>query len=427
MNSLDRKLAAVIKTALKPSPEDLANESLAQDFQGIRRKMANGEVIATVDRLQLLLSRSETVWQLQEIADVIKSLLGAGFSETPAAIFAASLELLKSLSILDVLPILPSANSLDKWAKASKQPILRIELELLARPDLVYASAGADWLLFNSKSEYLLPLWSLFLNRLPRPKYLPSWEEAIESAVELDKKGNLLAILLFSPGLEEERISIFADVVRKNHRLLRIVTEELPHLLAHKGANSKLIHFIKHLFSNVVFQHDADRELSTALLARLGTGILISGHCGSYSGEALAFIRETSQQLRNLTDCDDAKSHTWVLENLLADEKQPAGKLGLNLQGARYIAQAIEKIEQGFPGKDVILVTARHLGLLEIGRKDEVVSFDPLKHEDVIGGLLPGETVFVTEPGLAFNNQAVRRAKVIKQKEVNNVPTDSQH
>jgi len=66
-------------------------------------------------------------------------------------------------------------------------------------------------------------------------------------------------------------------------------------------------------------------------------------------------------------------------------------------------------------------VTARNLGLLPIGKKGEAVSFNPLQHEDVDGGLVPGAAAVIEEGGWAVRQEALIRAKVKRAQGGNNV------
>jgi hypothetical protein len=100
---------------------------------------------------------------------------------------------------------------------------------------------------------------------------------------------------------------------------------------------------------------------------------------------------------------------------LNGEETPSDGKLCVNLQGARHIALAFEKADQGFGARDILAVTAHNLGLSAIGKKGDEAIYDPLNHEDIESGLVPGEIVLIEQEGWAINQETVARAKVRKK------------
>jgi hypothetical protein len=236
------------------------------------------------------------------------------------------------------------------------------------------------------------------------------------ATLKKDKKGEFLRSLITVADNRSAGTKTLIEAITSNRLLFKSIPEALSLILTHKEPCPLAVNFAMLLFDPVFVCDSTKREISSVILARLGTSILLADRRSQEADVVLDFIRKTSQQIRTITKGESNQSRTWVLENLLEEERQPEGKLCVNLQGARHIALAFEKVDQGFPPKEILSVTARHLGLLNIGRRDEVVSYDPLKHDDTEGGLIPGDTVVILEPGLAFNNEAVLRAKVKKSK-----------
>jgi hypothetical protein len=209
---------------------------------------------------------------------------------------------------------------------------------------------------------------------------------------------------------------ILIEFIRGNRSMFKTVPDILAAVLTRKSPSVVAGAFVQQLFDPVFVCNGSQSGDVCAVLARLGTAILLAERHTPEGDTVLQFIRKTTNHLRSVTKGISNQSRIWVLDNLVVDERQPDGKLCVNLQGARHIALAFEKIDQGFPPKEILSVTARHLGLTPIGRCDEIGSYDPLKHDDVEGGLVPGDSVSIFEPGLAFNNEAVLRAKVKKAK-----------
>ena len=97
-----------------------------------------------------------------------------------------------------------------------------------------------------------------------------------------------------------------------------------------------------------------------------------------------------------------------------ADLKTADGKISITQHGARHLARALEEAGQGFSAKEILTVLARNLGLVAVGKNGDTVIYNPLQHEDVAGGLLPGQSVLIEESGWSINQETVARAKVKK-------------
>ncbi len=317
-------------------------------------------------------------------------------------------------SLEQILTDTPDVKSFSRWIKASKTLPKEIEKQLLAQPNQVYPTIGMDWLLAHSKPENLLPFLELLFARRPRPEFLFPWNEALQAGLEKDKRGKLLALLLRHSWQSDNWTIALCDVIRANRNLFRQTIDLLPAILCRKEKVIFAADFSSALFDSVISVEGDEREFFTTELARLGTGILRTDRRTKISDDVLAVVQKKTRQLCNLTKNQDLKSRTWILENLNEEVKPADGKIYITLQGARYIALAFEKADQGFSVKDILTVTARYLGLSPIGKKGDTVFYDPLQHEDVDGGLLPGASVSILESGWSFNGEAVMRAKIKK-------------
>ena len=415
MNSLDRKLATVFKAALKKPKDDSRVEKVSKEFNKILKQIVSQDLLRSIERVFSEIScppNEQRKLEAAEALGLLRGLLDRGFKKSAATVFSAWLDSFSGLKLEQILPIAPTATCFDKWIKAAKASAQEVEKNLLAQPNQTYATVGADWLLGHSKPEAALPLFELFLARQPRPEYLLPWNEALVVALEKDKRGNLLDVVLKHQWPGEESIVALAEAVRSDRSALRMTVDFLPMIFMRKDANPSGVSFINEIFRETITSDGADRELMTALLARLGTGILLAERKSSQSEAALVFIQKTNRQLRNLTREDTLQSRTWLFDNLCQDEEPADGRLHLTPEGLRHLAIAFAKAAQGFAAKDILILTARNLGLSSIGKKGEMVSYNPLIHEDVEGGLVPGYSVVIEESGWGVKQEAVVRAKV---------------
>jgi hypothetical protein len=322
-------------------------------------------------------------------------------------------------SLEQILTDTPDVKSFNRWIKASKTSPKEVEKQLLAQPNHIYQTIGMDWLLTHSKPENLLPFLELLFARRPRPEFLFLWSEALQAGLKKDKRGKLLALLLRHSWQSENWIMALCHVIRANRNLFKETTDLLPAILCRKEKAVFAADFVNALFDSVISAEGDEREFFSVELARLGTGILRADRRTQISEDVLAIVQKKTREICNLTKNQDLKSRTWILDNLNEESKPAAGKICITSQGARYIALAFEKADQGFPAKEILGITARNLGLIAIGKKGDTTIYNPLQHEDIVGGLLPGQTVLIEDEGWMLNQETVVRAKVKRLK--NNV------
>lgn len=92
----------------------------------------------------------------------------------------------------------------------------------------------------------------------------------------------------------------------------------------------------------------------------------------------------------------------------------------ITLLGAKNLALSMEKANQGFPAKEILTNLAFNLGLIRYGTQPSTrpIAYNPIEHEDTVGGLLPGDIVVALEPGWMYKIEVLIRAKVRR----NNTP-----
>ncbi len=418
MNTLDRKLAAVFKVLIKGPLEELKKQKTGKEFRNVCDKILDGELRKQIEFLFGDFSHPSTQRRKPEVGEAlefVRALRDRSFIETAALLFKVWRDVIQEFNFEQVLNAAPNVGCFKAWTKAKKLSLQEIERRLLTNPVETYATIGADWLLERSKPQALMPLLELLLARQLRPKYLLPWNEALIVGLKKDKRGNLLASVLRHLWPNEDRISALSESVRGNRTVFKMTIDLLPTILTRKDSNGLAVKFVGLLFGEVMTTEGGEREFVTAALARLGAGILLTERRTPDAEAALAVVQEKTRQLRNLTKGQTAQSKTWVFENLNGEETPSDGKLCVNLQGARHIALAFEKADQGFGARDILAVTAHNLGLSAIGKKGDEATYDPLHHEDIESGLVPGETVLIEQEGWAINQETVARAKVRKK------------
>jgi hypothetical protein len=306
-----------------------------------------------------------------EVAATLSELRSRAFSDSAAILFCHWKTVLAGRDLQSILPVTPDVSCLETWRKTSGLSEKDLESQLLTHVIDSYATVGADWVLTHSKPEQSLVIWEFILGRKERPRHLPTWSISAAAALAEDTRGDLLEYLL-----------------RHTWRLL------------------------EELIGPLDSTEGAEREFITVSLARLGTGILLGDCKGEPATSALDLIDQSVNRLRNPTQDQATKSRTWILENLGQRTKGPDGNAHVTKEGSYHLSLAFEMVSQGLTAKDVLTATAQNLGMTPLGRKGEAILFDPRNHQDLDGGMLPGDDAVIEEPGWLLGKELIARAKV---------------
>ncbi len=88
-------------------------------------------------------------------------------------------------------------------------------------------------------------------------------------------------------------------------------------------------------------------------------------------------------------------------------------KTDVTFHGAKLVADSLHKaISDHFDPVTILEALAMNLGLVQFEKPKARVMFDPLLHEDTIGGMLPGDKAIIIIPGWMHEGKVVRRATV---------------
>jgi hypothetical protein len=415
INSLDRRLSTLLKSMLNEAPDGAKRVKVENEFREIRRSVVDQCLGRDLEALFSTWLRPKDERQLppaDEGACLLKNLGLRGFRKTAGLVFREWSGLFIRWEIEAVLEITPDADELEAWRKAACRKETELQDWLVAQAAFTYGTVGLEWLFAFGKPALTRPLLELLCERRERPRTLPSWAEALESLVEQDKRGLWLEFLLRHPWPSPSAIESLAEVVRRNPARLRQIVELLPVVVCKKDAPESAVTFVQRLFTDLPASTSGQREFLSAALARLGTGIVLQERRGSVADAVLKVIGHNCRSLRSVTREEDLQKRSWVFENLAAWSESITGRMAVTLQGARQLAIAIEKASQGLPAKELLYVTARNMGMTLVGTKGDITHYDSLVHEDVTGGLVPGESVNIEESGLALGQDVIVRARV---------------
>ena len=414
-NPLDPKLALVLKSFLANPAKHPRRDKVRAEFREIRRRTIDAKLVGILDSLfeeHSSPTSSSPTPTFDEVAATLSELRSRAFSDSAAILFCHWKTVLAERDLQSILPVTPDAYCLETWRKTSGLSEKDLESQLLTQAIDSYATVGADWVLTHSKPEQSLIIWEYILGRKERPRHLPTWSISAAAALAEDTRGNLLEYLLRHTWPDNAALKTLGEVIRFDQALLKQTFEVMPAILCKKNATVTCVRLLEELIGPLDSTEGAEREFITVSLARLGTGILLGDCKGETATSALDLIGQSVNRLRNPTQDQATKSRTWILENLGQRTKGPDGNAHVTKEGAYHLSLAFEMVSHGLTAKDVLTATAQNLGLTPLSRKGEAILFNPRNHQDLDGGMLPGDDAVIEEPGWLLGKELIARAKV---------------
>ncbi len=414
--SADKKLAAALKQLIRCAERGDDSGQPCRILHNLQASTSDPAVKLAIRGASKAL-QSEPAYRAQlpagDAVAVIRTLVDKELTNSAAVTFIALVQTLRTLDFQAVLPLAPTAKCLAAWMRTARVPKKLAEERILSTPDLAWRTAALDWYMEKGTLKRAAPLLCSVFFRSPRPKHLPQWDELLSASIQAAKGGALLESILDGVSSDRRQLVALATLFLNNPALLCRTVDLLPDLLE-SHASGQALEFCKLLLEHALVAPPHQRPLVSAAIARLATGLLLKDELSAIQEQALESIRDATSRLKFAATDGDLNSRTWVIEPLKAAAERPSDNQNLTMTGARHIAVAFEKARQGFKAQAVLSMTAKNLGMAAIGTKAERVAFNPLQHEDVAGGIMPGEVVEIMEPGWTFKNSIVLRTRVVR-------------
>lgn len=306
--------------------------------------------------------------------------------------------------------LLPTSRDVSWWIKEAGLKKAQVLQTVLAAPDVYFQSALADWAFENAPLPRLTGWLEMALSGIARKEHLRSNVDLVAAVVRRDKKAVSAKIItplacVSRAASQTYLAAIYAvgdawgpwavavsPYLAPDSPLLWGVLEDVAS--SHERRSRFMSVFLAHAISA--------RELTA--LARRGSDAahMSSSASSSVFGEALKCITR-----RGMGD-------RWIAGPMLAIAEALARDSGkVSVHGAMLVAQGMRAISGGTPAAEAFQAVAMNLGLEKLGQAGESVVFDQAIHEDVSGGLLPGESAVISAVGWLFDGGIIMRAKVV--------------
>ncbi len=415
MNIHDKRLADAFKVLRKArcSPADQAKANgVIQQLQGRSGESDFQQLLTACFEALVGFNDKNRHLAATDYLRLINGLHKRMFTLSAEAFFLGTVDVLRAVELNTILLMAPTANAIDAWLKASKTKKCELELRLLQNPAASLATAGFDWCFVKGNIQKLQVLLDLLLSSPTRPSHLSICEELLAIIIEEDYKGKILELALSRYNATDDRLGFLIRVITGRQDLLIAVVDRLPALLCRKSVSAKSPEFVSMLFRFVLATRGEDRRFASASLARLATGVLLE--CPEMESKAILMsIEELEAQLRLHTRDEAVLPSTWLFECMgMIHLKQTVGEAAVSRHSLRQVAIAFENAQRGFTAEDVVTMLAKNLGLVPFEHAGTRVKYDPLRHEDIKGGLIPGDSVKVLKSGWTFHDGVAIRAKV---------------
>jgi hypothetical protein len=352
---------------------------------------------------------------VEEYERLIKTLLDLGYSQVASAIFSNCYSSISPLLEDSMMAIIPTVKDVNLWIKESNADKKKLAEGIYRDPDCYYDSILFDWACKVLPIATARPLIQKVLSNDERGIYLAQTTELLATLLDRDKNGFFSKELISSNAKSQQKLQMVVTAIAELPSAWgRWSSAIADYLIESEGYQdvSELVAVIEKHSDRA--DKDAAR-FSAHFPAHLLTTISITEKTQPQGEDQRK--REIIDRLVELT----LKTHAihgdqvWVagpaqaITGFLME-----GESTITLHGARHVAQGLRALESNPNSSEVFRAVAKNLGLVEIDNRGETVDYDPLRHEDLAGGVLPGDAVTVICTGWSFDNSIVLKAQVRK-------------
>jgi len=345
------------------------------------------------------------------IAESMEALLRMGFRETVSVLLEHDAAVLAGLDQSKLLLFGVSETTISAWVKArsgreegdQKELAGKLIESAMAHPERAMESALASWVcraMPPGQLGRLVPLVVIDFHGKPSKRLL-------ETVLLRDKDGNFVTEWLAG---EPDRIPATAEIVRRNPKCLRHVLDSAWKWLGHSAAKV-LRPFYADLMEEFPRTKNRRRsEWSGNLLSLAGTLVPMADK-NETAGELLQDLQRLGIRVWKDSEESGDRHRTWAF--IQSGNKSLAGESGgLSREQAKLLGIAIMRARKGKDALAELESAFVNLGVARFGREGERVAYDAIIHNDLDGGLLPGDEVLVKRSGFRLGKTVLVKADV---------------
>lgn len=351
----------------------------------------------------------------QEVRDAYSFLLKAGYNASVSTLLQNDPGTLSSLEICDLPLISTSESVLTRWIelrpktgdKADGSIAAEVLQIALNDPATALESDLAVWCCKNIAPVQIRKLSPI----VAADQASGNKQGLLDIVLGRDKLGNFLTSWIRD---DHSRLSPTADRFRLNPKLLKLAMDSAADWLQQPNAEV-LVGLFSEIFRDLPHSTGATRaEHSGRLLTLAGSLIPIADNHPA----AAALLQELQalglQVWKSSIESSD-RHRTWAFIQSGNRTLSETESSELGPDQAKALCLAIMRARKGKDALIELESAAVNLGGVRFGSEGESASFDAIIHNDLEGGLLPGDPVTIARPGIRFNENRIVKADVIEQ------------
>lgn len=412
----DKAILKAFKNARsKPSSNDTSARDTSLDT-ALKTLRTDGARKA-FSGLHNFLLQNTTDTDVELPVDDLAVLVASRLPASAEFVFCDMVALLATWELDKVLPLASTPKCIQTWIAARAASFVTSEADersivrehALGNTDLAVHSVLAHWFILTASHEDL-PKAAEFFTARPSTGWFASREDLLVAAVKRDTSGAFSSRHLLHCAQDRDALTADLALMRANPEIFDELVRLFP-LVLESDSTGTITNMLPELFADLPRSSGAARRLLSARLTRLAASLLAKPPA-RHVNDALRTLDSISQSLASVIPVGDTDTDACGIR-YHGQNQNPDGPR-VSIEGAKLIAIAIQNVREGTDALGTLDATAFNLGMRPIGTSGEVIKFDPIHHQDTVGGALPGNEIVVIQHGLLLGSQIIERAKVKK-------------
>jgi hypothetical protein len=414
MKTIDKSILKLFK---ENSTAKASNSTAKKNDSLIKRSVetiCSGPVSSAVQFLLIQIGQQSNHPDESRTIESLKILVLNRLLATAEFVYLQILPQIGHKELHEIMPIMATPLCVSKWialrnpeagSKGDSRESIAFQMAQRA-PEAAARCALARWIVETGTNAHPL-IVSAFFGLAEQHDWTYRKSELLYAALKADQSGSFLIRMLqndlLSDSLRHEWISAI-----NNDSLLDEVLRAIPKAAAIDKAGLVAI-FVETMFNKLPHSNGNIRRKMCSRLLSLASALMSKPRSFGVD-RCLVALDAVSQMLRNVIANDeiDADAGGFRYFGYTSLTQQTA----VSPDGAKLVTIAMNRMREGVDPVMMLEATAENLGMTSIGVIGEIAAFDPIQHQDLTGGVRPGENVVFTQKGWMIGRQVINRAQV---------------